>query len=120
MYGTLQEAGERLATSTQFLRTGVDILLVQGIHTLYDDVLNREALTKIWLYQSDLDSGLKRMLISRGLWRPDDVGYFADLVKIEDARHTAATLMENSGALTFELEHNIFYEWCPHGRGGVR
>ncbi len=69
LYGTLQEAGERIAASTHSRRTGVGISLLQDTHTLFDDVLNQEALARIWLCQSEIDGGMKRLLKGRGLWR---------------------------------------------------
>ncbi len=52
--------------TTQFQRAGVGILLLQETHTLFDDVLNEEALARIRLCQSDINAGMKRPLKSRG------------------------------------------------------
>ena len=70
LLGTIQEAGERLASTGFFREKRVGVISVQGIHTLSDNTLNAESLVRIWQCQ-EVEACMKRTLISRGLRRPD-------------------------------------------------
>ena len=114
LFGAIQEAGERLASTKLFREKGVGVILVQGIHTLPDDALNAEPLAKIWLFQ-DFETCLKPTLISRGLWRPDDIGNLVVLIdEEEERRHIMAKCMEIKSLLPLSTRTILFREF-PDG-----